>query len=431
MTSEGHPDQQPTSGPYPPGSLFEYEQPPPPAPYGYPPTEEPTAGAFSGSAAPPAPEIPAPAAPPAPEVPAPAAPPAPEMSAPAAAVGPPSPSPFPPPSPMPSPTGPGASAAPEYGGEPSGPVRRTAAVPPANRAAPTDGIPPQFTPQPRVYQTAAGPPQPVSPPLPTRSPGGTPLPTRTPGQTPLPDGGGAPGFPPASPPFPPRPRQPEPDPYESGPPEGYQDPWHPEPAGAPDLPPLADQPPPTPPPPPEWADPNRPGLGLPDAHDPDRPAPSVNGYDVHRAAPEPPAETAPEPSPPAAAAPEPAPERSGPPTGLIVVAALLGAALLVLAALSIPYLAQVLSKPDTDLSIGECVVRDGDGVERVDCATPGAYEIVASVSSRDECPDQAQPTVQVPGPPATVYCLAPAGAADEAPGDDEPDEAADETADES
>lgn len=155
--------------------------------------------------------------------------------------------------------------------------------------------------------------------------------------------------------------------------------------------------------------------------------PSVNGYDVHRN--EPPAEEPPAEPPAPASGPDPD-ERSGPPTGLIVTAALAAAALLVLAGLSIPYLLQKASGSATaDFSVGDCVIRSGDDAVDAECGAPGAYEIVAAVDSRDECPDPAQPAIEASGSPTTFYCLAPAGAADdEDPAESEDTEASDDEA---
>ena len=107
---------------------------------------------------------------------------------------------------------------------------------------------------------------------------------------------------------------------------------------------------------------------------------------------------------------------------MIVGAVMIGATLLVLGALSVPFLLQRISaEPATSYSVGDCVVQDGPNAQLADCADPGAFEVVAEVDSRAECADPTQPAIEVAGPPAQFYCLVPAGAdaeAGEPPGDE-------------
>jgi hypothetical protein len=116
---------------------------------------------------------------------------------------------------------------------------------------------------------------------------------------------------------------------------------------------------------------------------------------------------------------EPAGRSSGPPTGLIVGAVLIGATLLVLGALSVPFLLQRFSENggEATYSVGDCVVQDGANARLTDCGDEGAFEIVAQVGTRAECTDPTQPAIEVAGPPVQFYCLAPAGQAGDAEGD--------------
>lgn len=129
---------------------------------------------------------------------------------------------------------------------------------------------------------------------------------------------------------------------------------------------------------------------------------------------------APEGSPPAGARPRDLdtgedPEdsdRGGPRISVIVGLALLGATLLVLVAIGAVYGLSQLSRSNTpQYAVGECVVQNGTSADLAECDQPGAFEIVSEVDSREECPDQAQPAIEVPGSPVRVFCLAPAGEA--------------------
>jgi hypothetical protein len=55
------------------------------------------------------------------------------------------------------------------------------------------------------------------------------------------------------------------------------------------------------------------------------------------------------------------------------------------------------------------VVQAGEDAQPADCSEPNAYQIVSQVDSQEEC-DPTQPAIRVDGPPAEVYCLAPAAA---------------------
>jgi hypothetical protein len=105
----------------------------------------------------------------------------------------------------------------------------------------------------------------------------------------------------------------------------------------------------------------------------------------------------------------PPPGKSGPATGVIVGAVLIGATLLVLGALAIPFLLEKLRGPDGpgQYSVGDCVVQEGENAQPADCGDPDAYEIVSQVDNQEDC-DPTQPAIEVEGTPTQVYCLAPA-----------------------
>lgn len=115
-------------------------------------------------------------------------------------------------------------------------------------------------------------------------------------------------------------------------------------------------------------------------------------------------------------------ERSGPKMIVIVGGVLVAATVLVLGAIGAVYgLSQLTGGGATSYSVGDCVVRAGSSAEQADCDTPGAFEIVSEVESRDECPDPTQPAVEVAGPPLTIYCLTPVSAGDAGDTGAEPD----------
>ena len=450
MTSDGHEDHHATSAPAdPPPSMFRYRPPPdPPAPYGYPPPTDPAPATHSRrDPVPPAPDrVRGTASVPVgrPAQPAGAAPASPAPTGPPAAPGQPAPAQPAPGAPTPGQPTPGApvpagSARPQ----PPGPARGTAAVaavPTANRARPESGEPGSFTPQPRVYQTAAGLPQQVSPPappLPVRTPTAPAGLTEPPSPATHPVPGSAAGYPahpthPAAEPPPPpgrlpRPRQPA-LPI-------YSDLLGPAPAPTPN--PSAPAPTPNPAGPATWpagwaqaqADL---GPGGPDYRDhrrPDYGGGPAQPYDQPTAAAVPPPATPPtgylpqqrddadqSPTPPAGpgatALPAPdggQPDRPGLPVGVIVGLVLIGATVLVLGALSIPFLLDRLNSTGTAAyAVGDCVVQDGQAARPVDCGAPDAYQIVARVDSQDQCDDPTQPAIEVEGPPVRFFCLVPA-----------------------
>jgi hypothetical protein len=110
---------------------------------------------------------------------------------------------------------------------------------------------------------------------------------------------------------------------------------------------------------------------------------------------------------------EPAEPRSGLPVGVIVGVVLVGATVLVLGALSIPYLLGRLNPPPAQVTytVGDCVAQDGSAARPVECTEPGAFEIVSQVENRDDCEDPTQPAVEVAGPPVRFYCLTPVSTA--------------------
>jgi hypothetical protein len=78
---------------------------------------------------------------------------------------------------------------------------------------------------------------------------------------------------------------------------------------------------------------------------------------------------------------------------LITVFAVIGL-LLVAGAAGIGY--AVTHRGDA-YKVGACVQQDGGGAKVVDCATPGAYEIVSLVESAEQCPDPKEPSVLLSG----------------------------------
>ena len=110
---------------------------------------------------------------------------------------------------------------------------------------------------------------------------------------------------------------------------------------------------------------------------------------------------------------EEADPKAGPPVSLIVGAVIAGAALLVLAALGMPFLLSKLRPPaqGPTYAVGDCVVQDGDNAVIADCTEPRAYEIVSRVAAATDCPDPTLPTVAAG---EDVFCLEPAGADEEA-----------------
>jgi hypothetical protein len=90
-----------------------------------------------------------------------------------------------------------------------------------------------------------------------------------------------------------------------------------------------------------------------------------------------------------------------------LIIALIVTAVLVVVAVG-AYVGISLKKGDTDYSVGKCVSEGKTSV--VDCSEAGAFRIVSSVDSVNECPDAKQPWLVVvePGGKTTYRCLAPA-----------------------
>lgn len=103
-------------------------------------------------------------------------------------------------------------------------------------------------------------------------------------------------------------------------------------------------------------------------------------------------------------------ERSGPRVSLIVGIVLAGATLLVLLTIGAVFVLSMISESaNPTYAVGDCVIQAGASAEPTDCGDPDAFRIVSEVNSREECPDPAQPAVEVAGPPVQVFCLEPAG----------------------
>lgn len=103
--------------------------------------------------------------------------------------------------------------------------------------------------------------------------------------------------------------------------------------------------------------------------------------------------------------------KAGPPVGVIVTVVIIGAALLVVVALGMPFLLQQLRAPAASVTytVGECVVQDGSNAVVADCTEPDAYEITLRVAAPEDCPDPTNPTVAAG---RDVFCLEPATAGD-------------------
>ena len=101
-----------------------------------------------------------------------------------------------------------------------------------------------------------------------------------------------------------------------------------------------------------------------------------------------------------------APQRR-PRRGLII--ALIVTAILVVVAVG-AYVGISLKRGATDYSVGKCVQQSGTQPTVVDCSVEGAYRIVSTVNSENECPDPKQPWLAVnePAGSTTYRCLAPA-----------------------
>jgi hypothetical protein len=71
----------------------------------------------------------------------------------------------------------------------------------------------------------------------------------------------------------------------------------------------------------------------------------------------------------------------------------------------------LLTKGGTQFDVGQCVQPQGaDGAVVVDCSTPGAYKVVASVNNQNDCTDATQPWLEVPNATGgkSYRCLEPA-----------------------
>jgi hypothetical protein len=70
----------------------------------------------------------------------------------------------------------------------------------------------------------------------------------------------------------------------------------------------------------------------------------------------------------------------------------------------------LLTKGGTQYDVGQCVQPQGGGAAVVDCSTPGAYKVVASVNSQNDCTDATQPWLEVPDATGgkSYRCLEPA-----------------------
>lgn len=94
---------------------------------------------------------------------------------------------------------------------------------------------------------------------------------------------------------------------------------------------------------------------------------------------------------------------------MIVGLVLISAALLVLAALGVPYLLQRLNDGGpVSYTVGDCVVQNGNEARTVECSEPDAFLITSQVDRQDQCEDPTQPAIEVAGPPVRFFCLAPA-----------------------
>jgi hypothetical protein len=68
------------------------------------------------------------------------------------------------------------------------------------------------------------------------------------------------------------------------------------------------------------------------------------------------------------------------------------------------------TKKGPSYDVGLCVVQRGTEAELVGCNTDGAYQIVSTVSSQNECADAEQPWLEITESTGakTFRCLAPA-----------------------
>ena len=134
--------------------------------------------------------------------------------------------------------------------------------------------------------------------------------------------------------------------------------------------------------------------------------------DPHSSTPPPQASPPPDPAP-TSGEPDPVEDfdPAGPPVGVIVGVVIVGAALLVLAALGMPFLLSKLRAPaeGPTYAVGDCVVQQGENAVIAECTAAGAYEIVSRVAVATDCPDPTLPTVSAGD---DVFCLEPVGPSD-------------------
>jgi hypothetical protein len=150
-----------------------------------------------------------------------------------------------------------------------------------------------------------------------------------------------------------------------------------------------------------WAEqgqPPRPDLGRPDLGRPDLGRSDLGRSDLGRPEPGRPAPGRPDaPAQPAggwpyvgtpAAPPSARPAKSK--KGLFIILAIVVGVVLLAGAATIGYI--VMSGGD-DYPVGSCVRQDGSRPTVVDCSESGAFKVVSTVGSVDQCPDPAQPAI--------------------------------------
>jgi hypothetical protein len=101
-----------------------------------------------------------------------------------------------------------------------------------------------------------------------------------------------------------------------------------------------------------------------------------------------------------AIATEPKPERKG----RLIVGVLVGCVALLAVAFGGLFLIYKLAGPT--FKVGDCVKQNGNDAVAASCTDEGAYKVVSSVKSADEC-DQTQPFVKLDD---EILCLKPASA---------------------
>jgi hypothetical protein len=111
------------------------------------------------------------------------------------------------------------------------------------------------------------------------------------------------------------------------------------------------------------------------------------------------------------APPPPLPQQRKPRRGLIV--ALIVIVVLAVSGVGAFIAISLKTKGGTQYEVGQCVLPQGGDAVVVDCSTAGAYRVVSSVSSQDQCTDASQPYLQVPNATggSSYRCLASANPA--------------------